>query len=217
MPESTLLPELIGVARLRTPTAPALRYGAQALSYAELDDAVRAFAAGLVGLGLPRAGRVGIYLEKRFETVIASFGAPAAGGVFVPMNPLLKPEQVAFIAQDCNVRVLVTSPERLALLAPVLAECPSLRHVVLTEAAAEPPTLPAGVSLLAWRELLDAPPRAGHRVIDTDMAAILYTSGSTGRPKGVVLSHRNMVAGAKSVASATWTTGRGDTCWPRCR
>ena len=44
-------------------------------------------------------------------------------------------------------------------------------------------------------------PRCGHRVIDTDMAAILYTSGSTGRPKGVVLSHRNMVAGAKSVAS----------------
>ena len=42
---------------------------------------------------------------------------------------------------------------------------------------------------------------ARHRVIDTDMAAILYTSGSTGRPKGVVLSHRNMVAGAKSVAS----------------
>jgi acyl-CoA ligase (AMP-forming) (exosortase A-associated) len=201
MPESTLLPELIGVARQRTPTAPALRYGAQALSYAELDDAVRAFAAGLVGLGLPRAGRVGIYLEKRFETVIASFGAPAAGGVFVPMNPLLKAEQVAFIARDCDVRVLVTSPERLALLAPVLAECPSLRHVVLTEAAAEPPTLPASVSLLAWSQLLDAPPRGGHRVIDTDMAAILYTSGSTGRPKGVVLSHRNMVAGAKSVAS----------------
>jgi acyl-CoA ligase (AMP-forming) (exosortase A-associated) len=49
--------------------------------------------------------------------------------------------------------------------------------------------------------LLDAPPHPGHRVIDTDIAAILYTSGSTGRPKGVVLSHRNMVAGAKSVAS----------------
>ena len=41
----------------------------------------------------------------------------------------------------------------------------------------------------------------GHRVIDTDMTAILYTSGSTGKPKGVVLSHRNMVAGGKSVAS----------------
>ena len=53
----------------------------------------------------------------------------------------------------------------------------------------------------AWANLLAAPPRACHRIIDTDMAAILYTSGSTGRPKGVVLSHRNMVAGAKSVAS----------------
>jgi acyl-CoA ligase (AMP-forming) (exosortase A-associated) len=66
---------------------------------------------------------------------------------------------------------------------------------------AEPPTLPSGVSLIGWKDLLDAPPRPGHRVIDTDIAAILYTSGSTGRPKGVVLSHRNMVAGAKSVAS----------------
>jgi acyl-CoA ligase (AMP-forming) (exosortase A-associated) len=56
-----------------------------------------------------------------------------------------------------------------------------------------------GVS--TWSEMLAASSRAGHRVIDTDMAAILYTSGSTGRPKGVVLSHRNMVAGAKSVAS----------------
>jgi len=58
-----------------------------------------------------------------------------------------------------------------------------------------------GLALHAWAELLAAPPCAGHRVIDTDLCAILYTSGSTGRPKGVVLSHRNMVAGAKSVAS----------------
>jgi acyl-CoA synthetase (AMP-forming)/AMP-acid ligase II len=43
--------------------------------------------------------------------------------------------------------------------------------------------------------------KPGHRVIDTDIVGVLYTSGSTGRPKGVILSHRNMVAGAKSVAS----------------
>ena len=40
------------------------------------------------------------------------FGAAAAGGVFVPVNPLLKPEQVAYILSDCNVRVLVTSADR---------------------------------------------------------------------------------------------------------
>ena len=210
MTESTLLPELISMASLRTPAAPALSFAAEKLSYCELDNAVRAFASGLMGLGLPRAARVGIYLEKRFETVIASFGAPAAGGVFVPMNPLLKPEQVAFIARDCDVCMLVTSPERLALLAPVLAECTALRYVAVTAMPAEPVPLPSGVLLFPWHELLSGPSRAGHRVIDTDMAAILYTSGSTGRPKGVVLSHRNMVAGGKSVASYLGN-GPGDT------
>lgn len=201
MTESTLLHDLIRRSAHRAGEAPALVYGGRGLTYSALEQRVTAVSNGLLSLGLARADRVGIYLEKRFETVIASFGAPAAGGVFVPMNPLLKPEQVVFIAKDCDVRVLVTSPERLALLAPVLAECPSVRHVVTTERLREPVALPPGVNVLAWDDLLDAPPRAGHRVIDTDMLAILYTSGSTGRPKGVVLSHRNMVAGAKSVAS----------------
>ena len=210
MSESHLLHELITTAAARTPAALALSHGPTAWNYAALNGAVGACAAGLRDLGLPRAGRVGIYLEKRFETVIASFGTPAAGGVFVPLNPLLKPEQVAFIARDCDIQVLVTSPDRLALLAPVLAACPALRHVVVTEAPTVATALPPNVNMVLWQDLLDAPPRPGHRVIDTDLAAILYTSGSTGKPKGVVLSHRNMVAGAKSVASYL-ENGPGDT------
>jgi acyl-CoA ligase (AMP-forming) (exosortase A-associated) len=199
MPDAILLHELVRESAQLSGSAPALTCGTVTLDYADLNDAVDAFASGLMGLGLGRAERVGIYLEKRFEAVVASFGAPAAGAVLVPLNPLLKAEQVGFILRDCDVRVLVTSPERLALLAPVLADCPSLRHVVVTEAA--PASAVAPLPTSTWSELLAAPRRAGHRVIDTDMAAILYTSGSTGRPKGVVLSHRNMVAGAKSVAS----------------
>jgi acyl-CoA ligase (AMP-forming) (exosortase A-associated) len=197
MPESTLLHELIHVSAEHHPAAAALSAGADTLHYGELDAAVRAFASGLIGLGVPRGARIAIYLDKRFEFVVACFGAAAAGAVFVPLNPLLKPEQAAFIMRDCGAHVLVTSPERLALLAPVLPGCTSLRQVVVTDAGAAP----AGVETIAWSELLDAPPRPPHRVIDVDMTAILYTSGSTGKPKGVVLSHRNMVAGAKSVAS----------------
>lgn len=198
MAESTRLHDLIRIAADRQADAPALTYGAETLAYDALAQAVERFASGLVDAGVQRGERVAIYLEKRFETVVASFGAPCAGAVFVPLNPLLKAEQVGFILRDCNVRVLVTSPARLATLADTLPDCPDLRLVVTTDEA------PPGSSRLAqigWRALLDAPARPGHRVIDTDMAAILYTSGSTGKPKGVVLSHRNMVAGAKSVAS----------------
>jgi acyl-CoA ligase (AMP-forming) (exosortase A-associated) len=204
MPESTLLHQLIDVAAHHHGLAAALTHGSRTWAYGELALAQAGLARGLVRLGLQRAERVGIYLEKRFETVVGSFGAAAAGGVFVPINPLLKAEQLAFIVQDCDVCVLVTSPERLQALLPVLPACPSLRCVVLTEDAPRPASLPASIRLMSWPELLadvPGPAAAGHRVIDTDMAAILYTSGSTGRPKGVVLSHRNMVAGAKSVAS----------------
>ncbi len=206
MTESTLLHELISCTAARTPQAVALTSGGAALTYVQLAAQVRQFAGGLMSLGLARGERVAIYLEKRFETVIASFGAPAAGAVFVPVNPLLKPEQVAFILRDCNVRVLVTSPERLALLGEVLADCPDLQHVVVTaaaagSAAADAARVASRLQLTSWVDLLGSPERAGHRVIDSDMVAILYTSGSTGKPKGVMLSHRNMVAGAKSVAS----------------
>ena len=207
MIESTLLPDLIAVTAQRMPQAIALTSGISNVDYGDLCLGVNQFASGLLGLGIRRGERVAIYLEKRFETVVASFGAPAAGAVFVPVNPLLKPEQVAFILRDCNVRVLVTSPERLALLKEALADCPDLQHVAVTGPVPGLLTGQGDVSLtfkanvVSWPDLLNSPRCAGHRVIDTDMAAILYTSGSTGKPKGVVLSHRNMVAGAKSVAS----------------
>jgi len=182
----------------RAPRRQALVYQAQRLDYEGLADRIAKFSSGLLSLELGRSERVAVYLEKRLETVISAFGTAAAGGVFVPINPLLKPEQVAYILRDCNVRVLVTSPERLKLLAPALEDCPDLRAVIVAGAAAER----AGtLDMVAWDEALSSRGKAQpHRVIDTDMAAILYTSGSTGKPKGVVLSHRNMVAGARSVS-----------------
>lgn len=200
MRDSTLLPELIFRSADRAPTTPALTYGKETLDYASLAEATLRFAGGLLSLGLSRGERVAIYLEKRFETVIASFGTPVAGAVFVPINPLLKPEQVAYILRDCNVRILVTSPERLALIQGTLGECHDLRQIVMLDSDDAKPAI-GSLEVSSWSELLSHAPRHGHRLIDSDMLGILYTSGSTGKPKGVVLSHRNMVAGAKSVAS----------------
>ena len=201
IPDAHLLHDLASRRAEIDPGQRALTAGSETWTYGQFQEQVSAFAAGLIELGLQRGARVGIWLEKRLEAVVASFAAPAAGAVMVPMNPLLKPEQVVYITCDCDVDVLVTSPDRLALVAPLLDRCPGLRHVVLTAMPQMPPKLPEGMTLHPWAAVLSAPPRPGHRVIDTDLCAILYTSGSTGRPKGVVLSHRNMVAGAKSVAS----------------
>jgi len=197
---SYLLHELIFESALRTPNAPALIYQAQRLEFAGLANMVSAAAGGLVGLGLGRGERVAVYMEKCFETVSTMFGAAAAGGVFVPVNPVLKAAQVTYILKDCNVRILVTSAERARLLAESLKECEDLRTVIVVGAPDATLRLP-GVSIVSWEDAVPGRDRLQpHRIIDTDMAAILYTSGSTGKPKGVVLSHRNMVAGARSVA-----------------
>jgi acyl-CoA ligase (AMP-forming) (exosortase A-associated) len=197
---ATLLHELIKQAADRTPQGAALAYREQALSYASLAALVDRAGRAMLELGLARRDRVAVFLEKRPETVAAMFGAASAGGVFVPVNPVLKAQQVAYILKDCNVRILVTSAERLALLAESLRECEDLRAVMIVGPTAGNAQVP-GTRVVSWEEALSASPEVQvHRVIDTDMAAILYTSGSTGRPKGVVLSHRNMVAGARSVA-----------------
>ena len=103
MTDSILLHELISHLSEKSPESLALSYGKQSMSYGELDQSLSHFASGLISLGQGRGERVAIYLEKRFETVIASFGAPAAGGVFVPLNPLLKAEQVGYILRESTI------------------------------------------------------------------------------------------------------------------
>jgi acyl-CoA ligase (AMP-forming) (exosortase A-associated) len=195
----------------RTPAAEALVHGAVRLDYAALADAVEGAAGALIAAGIGQRERVAVFLEKRIENVAAMFGAALAGAVFVPVNPQLKPEQVAHILADCNVRLLLTSPERLAQLNDVLAACPDLRTVFVTGAAQTPAAAAGPLAVRGWDAAQTLPAAgvlAARRPIDADMAAILYTSGSTGKPKGVVLSHRNMVAGANSVASYLAITPR---------
>jgi len=192
------------------PESTALLFKDQVISYAQLWEQVAAVAGGLLDLGLEAGERVAVYLPKQPETVFSLFGAAQAGGCFVPVNPLLKPRQVAHILPHCNARVLVTSKARLDLLVPVIRDCPELRTVVIVEngVPASANQLPQNIIGFAELGVPATERKTPHRAIDTDMAAILYTSGSTGKPKGVVLSHRNLVAGARSVATYLGNTSR---------
>ena len=205
MRQAFLLHHLVERAAFKTPEGVALSCLGEQLSYAELAAQINDFSGAISATRCEKQARVAVFLEKRFEFVVACFGACAAGSVFVPLNPVLKPPQVAHILSDCSARILVTSKSRLAQLGEALKACTQLRHIVLVDAAdgkaVQLPT--ASAQMHDWTRFNgdrtddDAP---AARLIDSDMAAILYTSGSTGKPKGVVLSHRNMVCGAKSVA-----------------
>ena len=191
------LHDLLAQAAAGSPEHAALTYKDRTVSYAELWDETRAVGGLLAALGLERGDRVAIYLEKRIETVAAIFAASVAGGVFVPINHVLKAPQVGHILSDSGARFLVTSADRLGQLATVLADT-AVSHVIVVGTA---DATADGLEVHAWPDAAtatDVPPSAA---IDIDPAAILYTSGSTGKPKGVVLSHRNLIVGAESVSS----------------
>lgn len=113
-----------------------------------------------------------------------------AGGVVVPVSPLLKAQKLAGLLADCGVQAVLAGPLSSDLVGEAAALVPSLTQVVWT---ADPP---AGAregrtfgEILAGRD--ERPEDPG--LIDQDLCAIIYTSGSTATPKGVMLTHRNLV------------------------
>ena len=195
----THLHDLVTEQASRRGTAPALTHEGRTIDYATLADEVLRVAAGLRGLGVGRGDRVAVFAEKRIEAVVSLGAASAAGAVFVPVNPVLKPDQVRHVLGDCDVSVLVTTAARWRLLADEVKGCDALACVVLLDEGA---ATTSDVATVSYDDVAAAPALTGRTPgVDLDLAAILYTSGSTGRPKGVVLSHRNLLVGAESVST----------------
>jgi acyl-CoA ligase (AMP-forming) (exosortase A-associated) len=190
---------LLRESAIRAPHKEALVHGEQRLNYQQVARKVAGLATSLRKTNVKRGDRVGIYLEASVPQVISIFGVSQAEGVYVPINALLHPEQVMHIARDCGMTALITTPAKLASLAEVIPQIPSLEFLVVVG-----DNNPAkGIPTHSFEEFCDAEPPTNwlESSIEKDLAAILYTSGSTGKPKGVMLSHMNVVAGSRIVST----------------
>ena len=174
--------------------------GWQTLTWAQVRQQVRELAAGFAALGLAPGERVALMLPNRTEHVLADLGAVHAGGLGVTIYATLAPEQIAFVAGDCDARIaVVDGAGELARWQPVLAQLPGLKTIIVRDAAA----CPAGEFYLTWDAFAalgkqryaadpDVVTRRVAEITAADPVALLYTSGTTGNPKGVLLSHRNI-------------------------
>jgi len=194
-----LIHHMLRASATRFPDKEALVQGERRLSYREVERLVASLAQGLREFGVKRGERVGIFLDASIEQVISIFAISQAGAVYVPINSVLFPDQVAHIAQNCGMKALITTGPKLHALMPALSSVSSLKFAVAVGGARPAGALPCADFDELTRTA--APPRWLDWGISKDLAAILYTSGSTGKPKGVMLSHASVMAGATIVST----------------
>ena len=164
----------------RDPSAVALEFGTQRLSYGELEAQANQLAAHLRTLGVAPDERVAICLESGPAMVVAILATLKAGGAYVPLDPAYPDERLAHMLGDSAPRVLLTQERLAGRLLPAVA----CARVLLDD-----------IGQASWAQAAAAPrpdPEAlGLR--GEHLAYVIYTSGSTGRPKSVAMPHRGLV------------------------
>ncbi len=170
-PRDACLHRLVEAQAARTPDAPAVEDDAGTLTYAELDRRAALLAARLAALGVGPEARVGIFLERSAEMVVALLAVLKTGGAYLPLDPVYPPDRIAYVLEDAGARAILTQASLADALPAHGAEV-----VRVDEAAAEGAGGPDAVAV--------SPENAAYAI---------YTSGSTGKPKGVVVPHRAVV------------------------
>jgi acyl-CoA synthetase (AMP-forming)/AMP-acid ligase II len=164
-------------------------------TYAAAERRARQLAQALARLGCTAGDRVGTLAWNGYRHLEIYYGSSGSGLVCHTINPRLFPEQIAWIANDAEDRVLCFDLSFLPLVEKLAPQLPSVRHFVAMTDRAHMPAQTTIPGLLCYDELVEA--ERGDYVwpeFDENTASsICYTSGTTGNPKGAIYSHRSSV------------------------
>ncbi len=215
-----LLGETIGANLARTvarvPDREALvdRSSGRRWTYAELDEAVDATARALLGLGIAKGDRVGIWAPNCAPWVLVQYATAKVGAVLVNINPAYRTSELAYALNQSGVRLLITMSEFRAsryaeMVDAVREQCRALERTVFVDTDSWDDFLAAGAPVPA------AAVRARLAELSfDDPINIQYTSGTTGFPKGATLSHHNILNNGFFVGEICGYTEADRVCLP---
>ena len=172
-----------------SPEKTALIFDQKSISYSDLLQRVDHVSCYLNELNLPKNSRVGIYSNKSIEQVIAILAILSTEYILVPLTTLLKPEQVEYIIDDCNIQCIITNKSKLETVEEMNFD----GEIICYETSSK--------EIASFEEIYKYYNKPyfcninGH-----DNAVITYSFGLSGAPKGIVISHRNLIDSARVVS-----------------
>ena len=171
------------------PDKEAILFGGDAITYRDLHERACRLSSALKEIADLRQGdRVALFLPNRPEFILSYYAAVRLGAIAVSLNVMLKRDEVKFILNDSEAKILITTSQLLDQV-PEATETPSLKKIVSSGKAAH-----ANVVQLDDLLASTSPVAPKANLDQNDGAAILYTSGTTGKPKGALLSHGNLIS-----------------------
>ncbi|WP_183092417.1 MULTISPECIES: long-chain fatty acid--CoA ligase [Nocardioides] len=183
-------------------------------TFAEVGRRSAQLAHALRACGVNGDERVATFMWNNQEHVEAYCAVPSMGGVLHTLNPRLTAEQLAYIGNHAEDRVVIVDGSLAPLLAPVLPQIQSVHTVVVTGQADPTQLRRDGVTVVGYEDFI-----AGHPgtfdwpdVDERSAAAMCYTSGTTGNPKGVAYSHRSTYLHSMAACAADGLSVTGDDC-----
>jgi amino acid adenylation domain-containing protein len=157
-----------------SPDSVAVIFGSRQFTYSELDRRTNQLAHYLRKLGVKPGVRVGVFIERSLEMLVALLGTLKAGGAYVPIDPTYPPERVRFVLDDAGTSVVLTQA--------ALMKDWSFGAALVVQ-------LDGDWELIARGDA----EKLNEIAAPDDLAYVIYTSGSTGKPKGVEVPHRAVV------------------------
>jgi long-chain acyl-CoA synthetase len=178
------------------------------ISTEEVARRVKHLSLGLADLGLAPGEKLVIFSENRPEWTMTDFAVLCAGAVTVPIYTSLMPEQVKYIINDSDARIVVCSNRELWLkVEAVRGELRNVHHFVLIDEEGPQGVVSLSEVMARGKTIAASDPglfeKKALAVKPDDLASIIYTSGTTGVPKGVMLTHGNFVSNAKALDAVT--------------
>jgi long-chain acyl-CoA synthetase len=201
MDRAYLVHHFLEMSAARHPEKEAVFFQGRWATYGEIETRANRLAGYLYGVGVRKSERVTILMENSIDSVIALFAVLKTGAVAVPLHPDVPPDQLAFILQNAEPKVAISTAARLPGFLQALPERPSVSHLLLDVVPDGLAESLRGIVPASWTRISESGaavfPRA--QLVDMDLAEIVYTSGSTGWPKGVMLTHLNLVSNTSSI------------------